>query len=244
MTLADPASTCCPVLELRQYTLHPGQRDVLIDLFERELLEPQEAVGMAIPGSFRDLDDPDRFVWLRGFPDMESRRTALSGFYGGPVWAAHRNDANATMVDSDDVLLLRPMSPGTGLPEDRGHRPATGARVPTSLLVASVYPVQTRDAVEVLTQQVEPLLDATGSSRLALLETESAENTFPRLPVREGESVVVRFSRFDSPEAHAAHVERLDREPLWPQVRAELAPHLAGTVQHLRLQPTARSLLR
>lgn len=244
MTRADPATTCCPVLELRQYTLHPGQRDVLIDLFEREFLETQEAVGMAVPASFRDLDDPDRFVWLRGFPDMGSRRTALSDFYGGSVWAAHRDEANATLVDSDDVLLLRPVSPGAGLPADRGSRPSIGARVPRSLLVASIYPVRTRDVIEVLTQQVEPLLDATGSSRLALLETEPAENTFPRLPVREGETVVVRFSRFDSPEAHAAHVERLDREPLWPQARAELAPHLADAVQHLRLQPTARSLLR
>jgi quinol monooxygenase YgiN len=74
MTLADPAVTRCSVLELRQYTLRPGQRDVLVELFERELVETQEAVGMAVAGTFRDLDDPDRFVWVRGFPDMESRR--------------------------------------------------------------------------------------------------------------------------------------------------------------------------
>lgn len=53
-----------PVVELRRYTLHPGRRDVLIDLFDRELVESQEAVGMAVLGQFRDLDDPDRFVWL------------------------------------------------------------------------------------------------------------------------------------------------------------------------------------
>jgi hypothetical protein len=28
----------CPIVELRQYTLRPGRRDVLIDLFERELV--------------------------------------------------------------------------------------------------------------------------------------------------------------------------------------------------------------
>ena len=49
-----------PVVELRQYTLRPGQRDVLIDLFDREFVESQEATGMAIVGQFRDLDDPDR----------------------------------------------------------------------------------------------------------------------------------------------------------------------------------------
>ena len=35
--------TCCPVLELRQYTLKPGMRDILIELFEREFVESQEA---------------------------------------------------------------------------------------------------------------------------------------------------------------------------------------------------------
>jgi hypothetical protein len=56
------------IVELRQYTLQPGQRDVLIDLFEREFVESQEALGMSIAGTFRDLARPDRFVWIRGFP--------------------------------------------------------------------------------------------------------------------------------------------------------------------------------
>ena len=40
---SQPPQTCCPIVELRQYTLHPGQRDVLIDLFDREFVESQEA---------------------------------------------------------------------------------------------------------------------------------------------------------------------------------------------------------
>src|SRR3546814_4941010 len=66
-----------PVVELRQYTLHPGQRDVLIELFEREFIESQEATGIRVIGQFRDLDDPDRFVWLRGFADLPARARAL-----------------------------------------------------------------------------------------------------------------------------------------------------------------------
>src|SRR5262245_823733 len=103
--------TCLPVIELRLYTLKPGQRDVLIDLFERHFIESQEAAGMTLVGQFRDRHRADRFVWLRGFPSMEGRHQALEAFYGGPVWSAHRNAANDTMVDSDDVLLLRPARP-------------------------------------------------------------------------------------------------------------------------------------
>jgi hypothetical protein len=54
------------VFELRQYTLYPDQRDVLIELFDREFVETQEAVGMRVVGQFRDLDRADRFVWVRG----------------------------------------------------------------------------------------------------------------------------------------------------------------------------------
>jgi NIPSNAP len=96
------------VIELRQYTLRPGARDVLFELFDRALAEGQEAVGIRMIGWFRDLDDPNNFVWLRAFSDMAARAQALEAFYGGPVWAEHRNDANATMIDSDNVLLLRP----------------------------------------------------------------------------------------------------------------------------------------
>lgn len=72
-------------VELRRYTLHPGRRDALIDLFDREFVETQEAEGMAVMGQFREPAAPDRFVWLRGFADRDSRRRGLEAFYGGPV---------------------------------------------------------------------------------------------------------------------------------------------------------------
>ena len=105
-----------PVVELRQYRLRPGQREVLIELFDREFVESQEAEGMAVVGQFRDLDDPDRFVWIRGFASMPARARALAGFYGGPAWKANSAAANATMLDTDDVLLLRPVSAQAGFP--------------------------------------------------------------------------------------------------------------------------------
>jgi hypothetical protein len=70
------------VLELRQYTLRAKQRDTLIALFEQSFLEPQNALGAHVIGTFRDVDDADRFVWLRGFRDMDARKEALSAFYG------------------------------------------------------------------------------------------------------------------------------------------------------------------
>ena len=67
MPTTDPHA----IVELRQYTLHPQQREVLIDLFDREFVETQDAQGMRVLGQFRHLDRPDQFVWLRSFADMD-----------------------------------------------------------------------------------------------------------------------------------------------------------------------------
>ncbi len=104
------------VLELRRYTLHPGRRDDLIELFEREFVEPQEAAGAHLFGLFRVPAFPDEFWWLRGFRSMEARKEALEAFYFGPAWKAHRDEANETMIDSDNVLLLRPVQRGLTTP--------------------------------------------------------------------------------------------------------------------------------
>ena len=92
--IAPPAQASA-VVELRQYTLYPGKRDTLIDLFERRFASELEASGMRLHGEFRDMDNPDRFVWIRGFPDMERRAQSLESFYGGAVWRWHRDVAMA-----------------------------------------------------------------------------------------------------------------------------------------------------
>jgi hypothetical protein len=130
----------CPVVELRQYTLRSEQRDVLIDFVRPGVPGNQEAVGMQVLGQFRDLDAPDRFVWLRGFPDMPARAGSLGAFYGGPVWKANGRAANATMIDSDDVLLLRPVAQAQcwAFPEPPDARPTIGGSCPTSVVLATL----------------------------------------------------------------------------------------------------------
>jgi NIPSNAP len=242
---------CCPVVELRQYRLRPGQREVLVELFDREFVASQEAVGMRIVGQFRDLDRPDRFVWLRGFADMDSRLAGLTAFYGGPVWKAHAATANATMLDIADVLLLRPVTSGAGFPvtSGAGFPIAAGPRPADSLVTVTVYPVATADTeaelLDFLHSRVDPVLLDTGRRPLAELRTRTAVNTFPALPIREGEHVVVRLARYPAAAAHADHLQRLSRSPTWrDELRPALHRRLTGPPQHLRLQPTPGSQLR
>ncbi|MEV4621589.1 NIPSNAP family protein [Asanoa sp. NPDC049573] len=212
------------VVELRQYTLVPGGRDTLVSLFDAHLVESQEADGATIVGQFRDLDRDDRFVWLREFPSMTDRLAALTAFYSGPVWKQHRDAANATMIDSDDVLLMRAIQPFTGY----GTRGA-----PTdSLIVAGLRPLA-GDALtgyaEHFAREVRPSL---GAAVLGTCQTIHEPNTFPALPVREGEDLFVWFARLSSAadfDAFAARVRALDS---------------GAPVTLLRLAPTPRSALR
>ena len=60
----------------------------MIAVFDGKLIEGQEEVGMRVLGQFRDLDDTNRFTWMREFPNMEARGKTLTEFYTGPVWKA------------------------------------------------------------------------------------------------------------------------------------------------------------
>jgi hypothetical protein len=231
---------CCPVVELRHYTLHSGMRDQLIELFEREFVESQEKVGMRIIGTFRDLEHPDRFVWLRGFQDMTSRAVQLQQFYGGPIWKAHRDAANVTMIDSDNVLLLKTITPQSGFNLAGVSRAARDrTQTNTGVIVASIYHLsgEAEEFAKWFDQDVAPRLRETNIPILAAFVTEHHPNTFPALPVREDANVFVWFTRL-------ADRAEYDRSILEKEVLLKVSERIKATPEVLLLAPTDRSLLR
>jgi hypothetical protein len=240
-------STYSPIVELRQYTLHPGRRDDLIELFDREFVETQEAVGIQVIGQFRNLDDPDQFVWLRGFNDMSARAQSLAAFYGGPIWKAHREAANATMIDSDNVLLLHPAHPTSGFPLNGRHRPRGNRTVQNGLVTATIYyftrPVDS-NFISYFENTIQPVLIEAGANILAYFITEDSLNNFPALPVREGEYVFVWFAGFPDQDAYKSHLAKLRESQRWnDEIPKFLKKHTQGKPEVLRLAPTPRSWL-
>ncbi len=179
---------------------------------------------------------------------MPSRAEALGAFYGGPVWARHRDDANRTMINSDDVLLLRPARRDTGfeLPE---RRPDVHAgELPPGLVIATICHLAPRTEqafADLFADVLAPLLVAASAKMLASLVTERSPNTFPRLPVREGETVFAWFCGFASEASYAEHRAALGRSQSWMK---EALPEMDRRVwrrnEVLRLAPTSRSLVR
>ena len=179
---------------------------------------------------------------------MPSRARALEGFYGGPVWKAHRETANATMINSDNVLLLRPARPGSEF-QIRNDRPPVGTKgTGKGLIVATIYysdvPV-TDDFVGFFGNAMKPALTEAGASVLAYFVTEHTRNNFPRLPVREGENVFVWFSSFQDMTAYADYVVTLSRSQRWlGEVSQKLAQWSKRNPEVLKLSATGRSRLR
>ena len=235
--------TAQTVIELRQYRMKPGRREELIALFEREFVESQEAEGMSLIGQFRDIDAPGHFVWMRGFDGMAARKAALEAFYGGSVWQAHREAANATLADNDDVLLLQP--PATAARFDLPPRRPAGTDLgPASLIGLTIQALDgppDPDFAERFEGEIRPALESAGARVAAWMVTEASPNTFPRLPVREGEQVLVWVGRFSDTTDHAGHLVRAEQAGLGDGFGLTSR---RGVIQRLRLEPTARSRLR
>jgi hypothetical protein len=250
LAMAAPAAAQEPVahavLELRQYKIFPGRRDEMVEVFERHFVDSQEALGMRLVGQFRDLDDPNRFTWLRTFPDMATREKQLNAFYFGPVWQAHRGEANPLLDDNDNVLLLKPATPALAFAPPKGPRPDPAGE--GGLVVATIHYLW-KDPTEGFTaffaDRIAPELEAAGLPVLGAYVPENAQNTFPQLPVRQHEKVFVWFTRAEHAGAYEAARRRLLARPAW---RSALRPALAGHeerhAQVLRLAPTPRSRLR
>ncbi len=236
------------LVELRRYRMRPGGRDALIDLFDRELVESQEACGMRILGQFRDLDDADAFVWMRAFDDLKARTAALAGFYGGPVWAEHRPAAVATMLNSENALLLEPLAPDEGFGARTGPRPPAGetAAAPGLYLAAtcSLAPGAAAGFAAAFAS-ARGAIERAGARIEATMIRKEAANGFPRLPLREGETLFIWIASFPDEPARRAWQAALAADADWTgRLWPDLDRRMWRRMEVARLRPTTRSAMR
>jgi hypothetical protein len=224
------------IVELRQYTLFPGTRDEFAELFCREFVTTQEEVGMKLIGQFLDLGDPNRFVWMRSFPDMESRKESLTSFYfHSKAWETHGESARTKMIDSTDALLLHPVENEYTHAVDvqEGFQSFNG------IVIATIYYLPQAvdsDFLLFMDESVLPLLSQAGYRSISCYATEHSPNNFPRLPVRERENVFITCMTFNTLDAYHDHLVVLGNNPSWRQeIYSKLVSRLLIRPQILRL---------
>ncbi len=241
------------VIELRNYLIRDNMTRDFIRFFEEHFLFSQREEGMHVLGQFEVVEAPSRFVWIRGFQDMGARLRGLTGFYGGPFWQARRADANAMILDSDDVHLLRPLGPGRALTgglalEDLASE-APGAVPPHTGLVAADFhrakPGALDRLVELFEQRMRPALLGEGHQLLGHFVAELTPNDYPRLPVIQDPTLLLVLSAYrDAEHLAALRAWWPNGDPWGAALGGKSRAPLATDVVTMRLRPTARSLIR
>ena len=98
------------IVEVRSYRIVPGRREEFIRLFESRAVPALRAHGMKVLGPLIDVENPNKFVWLRSFPSLEERDRMKKAFYEGDLWKNELEALAMPMLDSYDVILCETSS--------------------------------------------------------------------------------------------------------------------------------------
>ena len=82
-----------------------GTTKEFLEFFETRAVPAQRAHGMTILGPLVDLENPNKFVFLRGFPSLDERDRMKEAFYEGELWKNELESVAMPMLDSYDVIL-------------------------------------------------------------------------------------------------------------------------------------------
>jgi hypothetical protein len=174
------------VVEFRRYTIRDGEREHFAQYFESYFPEAFQQLGAIAIGQFLERGNNSRFAWLRGFHTMDDRAKVNALFYYGPLWKEHSATLNSLMTDSDNVLLLRPLSRERSITVLPAVDPVKEAKGAQGIAIAQIFAVKEGN-VDAFAQQAESTFaryrDA-GAREAGVLVTLDAPNNFPQLPVR------------------------------------------------------------
>lgn len=174
------------VIEFRRYTIRGGEREHFAQYFESYFPEAFQQLGAIAVGQFFERKNHSGFTWMRAFHDMDDRARINATFYYGPLWKEHKPTLNALMTDSDNVLLLRPLSPERGVTILPAVDPVSEAKGARGVVVAEIFAIKP-NSVDAFAQEAEAAFASyrdAGVRESGVLVTLDVPNNFPQHPVR------------------------------------------------------------
>jgi hypothetical protein len=95
------------LVELRQYRMHPGQRDNWVRFMNEVIVPFQKSKGMKVLGMWVAEEDPDLFVWMREFESEEQRVRKYAEVYESDFWKAEVAPQAVTMNQREKMVITR-----------------------------------------------------------------------------------------------------------------------------------------
>ncbi|HZH96587.1 MAG TPA: hypothetical protein VEY06_11910 [Flavisolibacter sp.] len=192
------------VLELRNYLLKPNSADRFSQYFHSRFVSTMSELGGHTLGEFKINGVNDRFVWLRGFTNMNARLKFLNDFYiRSPAWKEHGKGANEMMINSDNVYLLKPLYKNAFLKSDK------------AFTVIDFYVCNgTLDKViKLFDAQYIPFLKTINVHDISFWISEMTENDFPALPVFQEKNLLVTITHFRDKDEYKAKQKAIVEMP-------------------------------
>lgn len=178
------------IVDIRDYTHVPGGRSKMIERFEGLFMDEQERLGAKVLGLFLDADDDARVVWLRAMPDLDTRKRVLTEFYAnGEMWRANKEEVNTWFVDTDNVLLVRPLGEIAA--------PATTESTVGMYTHVGPQPLSPEHRSQI-DREVTTAIAEAGGRLLVTFATDPVENNYPKHPIRTGEHGLIWFATFST----------------------------------------------
>ena len=231
------------VVEFRRYTVKAGEREHFAQYFDTYFPEAFQQLGAIAAGSFLERENQNGFTWIRGFHTIEDRAVANAAFYYGSVWKEHKKTLNDLMTDSDNVLLLRPLSPERGVTILPALDPVTEPNGAQGIVVAQIFALKA-NSVEAFAKEAEATFAsyrAVGVREAGVLVTLDVINNFPQLPIRTDGPYLVWLGVVKDNQMLEAKFTPLAEGSL-PSLSA--TGLIRGTPELVVLDPTRRSRLR
>lgn len=231
------------VLEFRRYTIKEGEREHFAQYFDAYFPEALQQLGTIVAGDFFERKNSSGFTWIRGFHTLEDRAVVNAQFYAGSVWKEHKKTMNDLIVDSDNVMLLRPLSPERGIPILPSIDPIVEANGVQGIVVAQIFAVKA-DSVEAFAKAAEPTFAsyrATGLREAGVLVTLDVPNNYPQLPIRTDGPFLVWLGVLKDKQMLENEFNPLAERSLQSLSATGL---IRGAPESVVLDPTRRSRLR
>lgn len=231
------------VLEFRRYSIKEGEREHFAQYFDAYFPEALQQLGTIVAGDFFERKNSSGFTWIRGFHTLEDRAVVNAQFYAGSVWKEHKKTMNDLIVDSDNVMLLRPLSPERGIPILPAVDPIVEANGVQGIVVAQIFAVKA-DSVEAFAKAAEPTFAsyrAAGVREAGVLVTLDVPNNYPQLPIRTDGPFLVWLGVLKDKQMLENEFNRLAERSLQSLSATGL---IRGAPESVVLDPTRRSRLR
>jgi hypothetical protein len=243
--LTDPSAHLSDfqAIEFRRYTIKEGERKHFAQYFESYFPEAMEQTGAIVAGSFFERKNQNGFTWIRGFHTIEARAVENGAFYYGPLWREHRATMNDLLTDSDNVLLLRPLTPERGLTILPAVDPVTESAGVHGVVVALIFAIKA-NSVEAFAKHAESTFASfreAGAREAGVLVTLDVNNNFPQLPIRTDGPYLVWLGLLKDNESLGKRFTPLAESSMQYLSSTGL---VRGTPEFVVLDPTPRSRLR